>query len=174
MLGDIFSLFKFGQPEQFSSVNITSGTRMLNQPILLRPPIQQKNLCWDDCTFGRVHEIKVPGSRNFLRIGNQTKWKLSAREWPTTFNWRKFSLAIIKCYTVCAQHWSHTRESEYHCLECIIYTNSAPGVLFWYLFFLGAQLNQGGTFIWKFMVITLFTSMSCFSFIFFRRRKSWC
>ncbi len=25
--------------------------------IILRQPIQQKNLCWDDCTLGRVHHF---------------------------------------------------------------------------------------------------------------------
>ena len=30
---------------------------MLNQPIILRQPFQQKNLCWDDCTFRRVQWI---------------------------------------------------------------------------------------------------------------------
>ncbi len=61
-----FSLSKLGQPEQISSVNIPRvyihckmdqhhEHRMLNQPIILRQPIQQKNLCWDDCTFGRVY-----------------------------------------------------------------------------------------------------------------------
>ncbi len=57
MLGDIFSLSKFSQPEQISSnIDFTTGPWMLNQPIILRQPFQQKNLCWDDCTFGRVHE----------------------------------------------------------------------------------------------------------------------
>ena len=36
-------------------VMFTAGPWMLNQPIILRQPFQQKNLCWDDCTFGRVH-----------------------------------------------------------------------------------------------------------------------
>ncbi len=49
-----FSLSKFSQPERISSVNFTAGPWMLNQPVILRQPFQHKNLCWDDCTFGRV------------------------------------------------------------------------------------------------------------------------
>ncbi len=37
-----------------SHIDFTSGPWMFNQPIILRQHIQQKNLCWDDCTFGRV------------------------------------------------------------------------------------------------------------------------
>ncbi len=38
-------------------VMFTAGPWMLNQPIILRQPFQQKNLCWDDCTFRRVYTV---------------------------------------------------------------------------------------------------------------------
>ncbi len=81
MLGDVFSLSKF-----------RAGPWMLNQPIILRQPFQQKNLCWDDCTFGRVHTDNIQLSNLDGRV---------VKMWVTNFNSDKRSIyKLISIYPI--------------------------------------------------------------------------
>ncbi len=54
MLSDIFTLFKATTGGYLALEFPFAGDVELFETVPIRQPFQQKNLCWDGCTFGRV------------------------------------------------------------------------------------------------------------------------